>query len=157
MFKRTCTGGGVKEKKPARSRLTGQKKVAASVAKLVEAKSSAFCDIMLFLAASDSDAAPGVIGLILILAALMFSAVIYFVPTFIAAVRGHSNTLAIVVLNLFTGWTFIGWIVSSVWALTTQQKPQTIVVTQPIQNGTIPTALRQIRDIETQPSAPVQK
>jgi Superinfection immunity protein len=111
---------------------------------------------MLLLAASDSDAAMGIVGLILIFAALVFSAVIYFVPTFIAAVRGHPNTVAIVVLNLFTGWTFIGWIVSLVWALTTQQKPQTIVVTQPLQNGTMPTALPQIRDIETQPSAPGQ-
>ena len=42
--------------------------------------------------------------------------------------RGKSNTFAILLLNLFLGWTFIGWIVALVWSVTSDNKPQTIVV-----------------------------
>jgi heme/copper-type cytochrome/quinol oxidase subunit 3 len=44
--------------------------------------------------------------------------VIYFVPSFIAKSRDHHNAGAIFALNLFLGWTFIGWVASLVWALT---------------------------------------
>ncbi|SHG53851.1 Short C-terminal domain-containing protein [Flavobacterium micromati] len=52
----------------------------------------------------------------------------YFLPTVIAMLRGKSNTFAILLLNLFLGWTFIGWIVALVWSVTSDNKPQTIVV-----------------------------
>lgn len=43
---------------------------------------------------------------------------LYFLPTLIAEIRGKVNASAIFVLNLFLGWTFIGWVVSLVWAFT---------------------------------------
>ena len=52
---------------------------------------------------------------ILILAML---GVLYFFPTFIASHRRHRNESAIFLLNLFLGWTFLGWVVSIVWAST---------------------------------------
>lgn len=42
----------------------------------------------------------------------------YFLPTVVSASRGHKNTPAIVVLNLFLGWTLLGWIVALIWAFT---------------------------------------
>lgn len=48
---------------------------------------------------------------------------LYFAPTLIAGVRGNPNTLAIGLINLFLGWTFIGWVVALVmaaWAKKTQ-------------------------------------
>lgn len=42
----------------------------------------------------------------------------YFLPTIIANMRGKGNTPAIFALNLFLGWTLLGWVVSLVWALT---------------------------------------
>lgn len=42
--------------------------------------------------------------------------------------RGKSNTFAILLLNFFLGWTFIGWIVALIWSVTSDNKPQTIVV-----------------------------
>jgi len=39
---------------------------------------------------------------------------IYFLPTFVA--RDHKNGNSIAVLNLFLGWTFLGWVVALVWA-----------------------------------------
>jgi hypothetical protein len=43
---------------------------------------------------------------------------VYFAPTFVARARHHHNYGAIVALNAFLGWTFIGWVASLVWALT---------------------------------------
>ena len=40
----------------------------------------------------------------------------YFLPSIIALMRGKRNTLAIFLLNLFLGWSVIGWIVALVWA-----------------------------------------
>jgi len=42
---------------------------------------------------------------------------LYFVPSLIAVTRAKRNTLAIFALNLFLGWTLVGWVVSLVWAL----------------------------------------
>ncbi|MCD9575670.1 superinfection immunity protein [Flavobacterium soyae] len=53
---------------------------------------------------------------------------LYFLPSFIALSRKKTNRTAIILLNFFLGWTFIGWIAALVWACTTNNKPQTIVV-----------------------------
>jgi T4 superinfection immunity protein len=42
--------------------------------------------------------------------------VLYFLPSIIALARGKRDTLAIFLLNLFLGWSVIGWIVALVWA-----------------------------------------
>jgi hypothetical protein len=47
---------------------------------------------------------------------LCLLALLYFLPTIVAANRGH-NIALILVLNLFIGWTVIGWFVMLVWAL----------------------------------------
>jgi hypothetical protein len=45
-----------------------------------------------------------------------FALALLFLPTLIAKSRNHSNTLPIFLVNLFFGWTFIGWVISFVWA-----------------------------------------
>ncbi|GAK13976.1 superinfection immunity protein [Geomicrobium sp. JCM 19039] len=54
--------------------------------------------------------------LLLAIGALIGVAV-YFVPTIIAFARNKQNKIAILVLNLLAGWTFLGWVGSLVWAL----------------------------------------
>ena len=44
--------------------------------------------------------------------------VMYFIPAIVAHEKYHKNAGAIIVLNLFLGWTFIGWVLSLVWAFT---------------------------------------
>jgi hypothetical protein len=66
---------------------------------------------------------------------LLFFAAIYFLPTIIALARGKQNAVAILALNLLLGWTFIGWVVSFVWSLTSDPVPVN-VVTHPIQQFT---------------------
>jgi hypothetical protein len=58
-------------------------------------------------------------GGILVLAAV----VAYFLPTVIASLRGHRQQGAIFALNLFLGWTLIGWVAALVWGLTNSQRP----------------------------------
>lgn len=49
------------------------------------------------------------IGPLLILA-------LYPLPIAVASVRKHNAVLAIIVTNLWLGWTVIGWIVALIWA-----------------------------------------
>ena len=51
----------------------------------------------------------------LLVVALIFA--LYFIPTLIAFLRQHKNKLAIFILNLFLGWTVLGWVVSLVWSV----------------------------------------
>lgn len=41
----------------------------------------------------------------------------YWAPTIIAFVREHPSKGAILALNFFLGWTFIGWVICLVWSL----------------------------------------
>jgi hypothetical protein len=43
---------------------------------------------------------------------------LYFLPTIVASSRGKANTGAIAALNILAGWTFVGWVVAMVWAMT---------------------------------------
>lgn len=45
---------------------------------------------------------------------------IYFLPTIVG--RNKENGTAIFILNLFLGWTFIGWVVALVWATTKDRR-----------------------------------
>jgi hypothetical protein len=57
------------------------------------------------------DTIGGLLGVLMVMA-------VYLVPTWVAAVRRHHQTLAISVLNVLLGWTVIGWIAALVWGLT---------------------------------------
>lgn len=60
------------------------------------------------------------IGALLLVLALI---IIYFLPSFVAGKRNHRNAGAITVLNLFLGWTFLGWVIALVWAATDNVEP----------------------------------
>jgi hypothetical protein len=40
----------------------------------------------------------------------------YFLPTIIALIKSKRDAVAILLLNLFLGWSVIGWIIALVWA-----------------------------------------
>jgi hypothetical protein len=44
----------------------------------------------------------------------------YFVPTLIAIRRKHSQVVAIAALNVFLGWSFVGWVAALIWALVSE-------------------------------------
>ena len=41
---------------------------------------------------------------------------LYFLPSIIALARSKRDLLAIFLLNLFLGWSIIGWFVALIWA-----------------------------------------
>lgn len=49
---------------------------------------------------------------------LIIILLIYFLPFVVACCNKKRNGCAIFVLNLLLGWTFVGWVVALVWALT---------------------------------------
>ena len=61
--------------------------------------------------AANGDAAQGLVWLAIIIAA-------YFAPYIVAKTRCHHNSMAIGVCNLFSGWTFVGWVAALVWSCT---------------------------------------
>jgi hypothetical protein len=50
---------------------------------------------------------------------LGFGFVMYFLPSIIALARSKRDVAAILLLNLFLGWTVIGWVIALVWAAKT--------------------------------------
>lgn len=53
---------------------------------------------------------------------ILFVLGVYFLPFLTALARGHHQTGAIFVLNLFLGATCIGWIIALVWACTAKMQ-----------------------------------
>lgn len=51
--------------------------------------------------------------------------IIYFIPSIIG--RKQRNFTSILLLNIFLGWTLIGWVVALIWAVS-KEKKETIVV-----------------------------
>ena len=48
---------------------------------------------------------------------LIFSLVLYFIPAIIASARALPNQGSVWVINIFLGWTFIGWVVALAMAV----------------------------------------
>jgi hypothetical protein len=48
---------------------------------------------------------------------LIFTIGLYFVPAIVAALRHTHNATAILLLNIFFGWTGIGWLVTLLMAV----------------------------------------
>ncbi|MFJ1897417.1 MULTISPECIES: superinfection immunity protein [unclassified Streptomyces] len=58
------------------------------------------------------------IGVLLLIVLIV---VAYFVPTVVAFARGVSNSGSVFVLNLFLGWTVVGWVVALAMAVRSTQ------------------------------------
>ena len=59
--------------------------------------------------------------IILIIIAGFGGLAVYFIPTVIALARHKRSALAIFAVNLFFGWSFIGWVAALVWSLTPER------------------------------------
>jgi DNA-directed RNA polymerase subunit RPC12/RpoP len=47
----------------------------------------------------------------------LFGAFIYFLPSAIALGRKRRNAAPIIIVNIFFGWTLLGWVAALVWAI----------------------------------------
>ena len=73
-----------------------------------------------------SDFANGLMALVFAITglALWIAAIaIYFVPSIVATKKKHPNRVEIILVNLFLGWTVLGWIVALVWAERAIKRP----------------------------------
>ena len=65
--------------------------------------------------------------LVLLTIVIVLALCVHFLPTIIAFRRNHPNKVAIFLVNLFLGWTVLGWVAALVWSATSTQ---TVVVVQ---------------------------
>ncbi len=75
--------------------------------------------MLLFFTADDVGAA---LLLLVIIVGGLLSLGLYFLPTIIAVKRNHPQMAPIIVLNFLAGWTFVGWVVAIVWAVSNFEK-----------------------------------
>lgn len=61
---------------------------------------------------TDSDPA----SLLIILSLILLALISYFLPTVVASTRRHTDLGTIFAINLFLGWSLIGWVVAMAWA-----------------------------------------
>jgi TM2 domain-containing membrane protein YozV len=59
----------------------------------------------------------------------LISLFLYFLPAFLA--RNKPNFNGVLILNILAGWTFIGWIIALVWAVSTPRQAQPAAPAQP--------------------------
>jgi len=60
--------------------------------------------------------------LFFILLTAIFSLGFYLIPTFLAFSRNHDSKIWVAILNIFLGWTLLGWFFALVWAAFGQKK-----------------------------------
>ena len=60
---------------------------------------------------------------------------LYLLPTFIAFARGHRNRVPILLVNLFLGWSFLGWLVALIWSFTSNTKSNEANHSSPVSAG----------------------
>jgi Superinfection immunity protein len=70
---------------------------------------------LFFAAAAGYDSGDFAMAMAFLLGGIIF-VLSYFAPTFIAKNRKHRYLESIFMVNLFLGWTLIGWVVAIAWA-----------------------------------------
>ena len=71
---------------------------------------------------------PGIGSLIVGVPMMLALFLAYFAPIAIAYSRDHANTLPIAILNIFLGWSLVGWVVALAWALSSDVKQSRVYV-----------------------------
>ena len=68
----------------------------------------------------------GIIGIVIFIVALVIGLLIHFLPTIIACKNKSPKKVAAIILNIFLGWSLIGWIIALVLACKKPAPPATI-------------------------------
>lgn len=64
-------------------------------------------------------ASNGLVGMVIIIGFL-----IYFIPAFVA--KGNNNFTTVLIINIFFGWTLLGWVVALILAFSDSRAPVVI-------------------------------
>lgn len=54
---------------------------------------------------------------------VLVPAMIYLLPSLVASYRRHANGMSIFVINLFLGWTLIGWVAALAMSFSANVRP----------------------------------
>jgi Superinfection immunity protein/Short C-terminal domain len=66
---------------------------------------------------------------------------LYFFPSIVG--YKHRNADSICILNLFLGWTFIGWVVALIWAFSNDKKDKVEIDSK----TSVPEHLKQLKEL----------
>lgn len=86
---------------------------------------------MLLLGQADTGGNP--FGLVLV---VLLGLALYFLPAVIAYRRDAPNKNSILIVNIFLGWSFLGWVVALAMAFRDQPQPMRRVEKEPDSNAT---------------------
>jgi hypothetical protein len=64
------------------------------------------------------------------MAAVTLLLLAYFLPALMAIARRHQSWFEIVSINLFLGWTVLGWIFALIWSLTAPRWQSAVIVSE---------------------------
>jgi Superinfection immunity protein/Protein of unknown function (DUF2510) len=81
--------------------------------------------------AMESTALPASVALLAVILAIAAAAIVYFLPFIVGEARGVPHVGSIFVVNLFLGWTLVGWVAAMAMACRTKAPPVTTVVSSP--------------------------
>jgi len=70
-----------------------------------------------------------------------FGATVYMLPAVISGFRGSPKFGLIVLVNVLSGWSLIGWVVSLVWAAIDKEPPKQVIIQQIFQHDGAPPPL----------------
>ena len=79
--------------------------------------------MLLFMTDATSAAGTGASIFPMIIVWVILGLFLYFVPTIVAYKSNHLNKKAILLLNIFLGWTIVGWVVALVMSVWKTSKP----------------------------------
>jgi hypothetical protein len=78
-----------------------------------------FGGLLLF---SDGSSSAGLATILFVGGLILVGTGFYFLPVVIAGARHHHQVAPILIVNLFFGWTFIGWVAALAWSFSAQKK-----------------------------------
>ena len=88
---------------------------------------------------------------------ILFIIALYFLPTIITACNHHRSTLANILVNLFLGWTGIGWLVALIWSIVAPTPPPAPVIIYNNNGSGTQHATRPLEPFEVQQPSPVRQ
>ena len=78
--------------------------------------------LQLILLNGSDDPTAAIVSILIVLILGVIGLAVYFLPTGIAVLRGHPNSMPIFLINFLMGWICVGWIVALVWSVTAIDK-----------------------------------
>lgn len=102
--------------------------------------------------APGSGAASSVVLVVFVI--ILFAA--YFIPGIVASVRHVPNQASVWIINVFLGWTLVGWVVALAMAARSQLPSHQVIVQQGWQPGQAPPGYQPYGPQQPQPWGPAQ-